>query len=183
MDHSINDGITNDDSGATPNRTLPQAADMSHIKGWAIDANPRNDPSYPMKHRLRSAAERQSWQRPTQQKMTTEVLHSNERPSVSAVFGTSAPPSGLSGMIRRFAFRYSEGTFAHWLSLLLADRVNMVEAVVDDVAHGHVPNLIAEKGLKAEWEHNRPAVIKKAAIGAVVVALAFAFITRKRDRD
>jgi hypothetical protein len=180
MEHSTND-VT--ETGEHYSRNIPQSTDMSHIKGWAIDANPRNDPTYPIKHRLRDSADRNSWLRPTQQVINTEVLHSNERPSVSAVFGTSAPPSGISGMIRRFAFRYSEGTFAHWLSLLLADRINMVEGLVDDVKKGQLPNLIAEKGLKAEWEHNRPAMIQKAAIGAAVLAVAFVILTHKRDRE
>ncbi|MGB4399920.1 MAG: hypothetical protein WBJ10_11160 [Daejeonella sp.] len=38
-----------------------------------------------------------NWERPEQQKESVEILHSNERPSVSAVFGTTSPPSGLSG--------------------------------------------------------------------------------------
>ncbi len=49
------------------------------------------------------------------QPVNVEVLHSNERPHLTAVFGTSSPPSGLSGSIRRFAFRYSESSYGHWL--------------------------------------------------------------------
>lgn len=198
MEHSINDDDTFNEDGAfndegsvgkvttysrTDNRTIPTAAEMSHIKGWAIDANPRNDPTYPMRHRLQDSSDANSWERPSLQQANEEILHSNERPSLSAVFGTSAPPTGLSGMIRRFAFRFSEGTFAHWLSLLFADRVNMIEGLADDVASGQLPNIIAEKGLKAEWEHNRPAVIKKVAIGVAVVGVAAYFLTRKRDSD
>lgn len=161
--------------------------DMSHIKGWGIDADVDNDPTYPM--RQRSDEEKQSveaeyngydWDRPPQQPINMEVLHSNERPNVSAVYGTSVPPSGLSGMIRRFAFRYSEGRFVHWLSLLLADRVNSVEGLVDDIAHGHVPNICAEKGMKAEWQYNQKAVIKKVVVTAAVVgAVAILFSRRK----
>jgi hypothetical protein len=111
-----------------------------------------------------------TWDRPTQQPIDIEVLHSNERPNVTAVFGTSTPPSGLSGMIRRFAFRYSENSYLHWLPLLLADRVNVVEGVLDDFKHGHVPNIFAEKGYKAEWKHDKAGLIAKFAVVAAVTA-------------
>jgi hypothetical protein len=107
------------------------------------------------------------------------VLHSNERPNVTAVFGTSAPPSGLSGMIRRYAFKYSEASFAHWLPLLLADRVNVVEGILDDFRRGRVPNIFAERGGKAEWKHNPKGMVKKVAIGVVVVTAVVALLSRR----
>jgi hypothetical protein len=58
-----------------------------------------------MKHRNDGEHAGYSWERPPQQPITTEILHSIERPDVTSVFGTSTPPSGLSGSIRRFAFR------------------------------------------------------------------------------
>jgi hypothetical protein len=103
------------------------AKDPSQIKGWGVDADPRNDPTYPMKHRNDGEHAGYSWERPPQQPITTEILHSIERPDVTSVFGTSTPPSGLSGSIRRFAFRYSESSYGHWLPLMLADRVSVVE--------------------------------------------------------
>lgn len=161
-----------------PARQLPLSLEMKHIQGWGIDANPRNDPTYPQRHRI--ASDHQDWDRPPQQSPSVELLRSNERPTASAVFGTSAPPSGLSGAIRRFAFKYSEGTFTHWLALLLADRVNMVEGVAQDLAQGHVPNIIAETGLKAQWEHDRPAVVRKLVIGAAVATVAVMLLSRNR---
>jgi len=160
-------------------RDFSRMHDMSHIKGWGIDANPENDPTYPMRNRLHEDGDGHSWTRPPQQPINIEVLHSNERPNVSAVFGTSVPASGVSGWLRRLAFRYSEGTFTHWLALLFADRVNMVEGVVEDLAQGQVPNLIAETGMKAQWQHNRKAVITKVAVGAGVVAVAAILLSRR----
>jgi len=96
------------------------AEKYTHIRGWGIDADPKNDPTYPIKNRTDAEQRGYSWQRPTQQPIDTEVLRSIERPNVSAVFGTSVPPSGLSGQIRRFAFRFSESEYGHWLPLLLA---------------------------------------------------------------
>ena len=88
------------------------AKDHSQIKGWGVDADPKNDPAYPMKHRNDGEQAGYSWERPQQQPLTVEVLHSNERADVTSVFGTSTPPSGPSGALRRLAFRYSESAEA-----------------------------------------------------------------------
>src|SRR3569832_1705726 len=101
-----------------------------HIPGWGIDADPKNDPTYPMKHRNGADYERINYEKPPQQPVNMEILHSIERPGITRVFGTSTPPSGLSGAIRRYVYRYSDATTAHWMGLILADRVNAVEGVI-----------------------------------------------------
>lgn len=153
--------------------------DRTDIKGWSVDADPNNDPTSPMKHRNNAEHAGYSWDRPAQQPVDVEILHSNERPDLTAVFGTSTPPSGLSGMLRRFAFKYSESSYAHWLPLMLADRVNMVEGVVDDLARGHVPNVFLERGWKAEWKHNRRNLVARTLIGAALTGVAIAYLRNK----
>ncbi|AHJ97548.1 hypothetical protein [Hymenobacter swuensis] len=147
--------------------------DPKQIKGWGIDADPKNDPTYPMRQRMNVGQDPDSKHRPDHlQPEDTEVLRSIERPNVSAVFGTPAPPTGLSGLIRRAAFKYSENEYKHWLPLIVADRVNVVEGIVGDLAHGKLPNIWAEKGYDMEWKHNRTAFITKlATIGAVTAGL------------
>lgn len=154
--------------------------DHKDIKGWGIDADPKNDPTYPLKKRTDDEHDGYNWDRPTQQPIDIEVLHSVERPNITAVFGTSAPPSGLSGMIRRQAFKYGEGSFAHWIPLVIADRVNVVEGVLDDLMHGHVPNIFAERGMKAEWKFNRTGLFKSVAVGAALTAAVIAMMARKK---
>ncbi len=153
--------------------------DYSRIKGWGVDADPKNDPAYPMKTRNTREHEGYSWERPSQQPINIEVLHSNERPNVTAVFGTSTPPSGLSGMIRRVAFTYSESSYGHWLPLMLADRVNAVEGILGDLRQGHVPNIFEESGWNAEWRHNRKSVVRQVLVGAVVTS-AIAYLRGRR---
>jgi hypothetical protein len=162
------------------------AKDPSQIKGWGVDADPRNDPTYPMKNRNNGEHAGYSWERPQQQPITIEVLHSNERPNVTSVFGTSTPPSGLSGVIRRIAFRYSESSYGHWLPLMLADRVSVVEGVLGDLKHGHVPNVFAERGWNAEWKHNRTNLVRRILVRAVLVSAAVAYFSSRRaasDRE
>ncbi|WP_421826256.1 hypothetical protein [Larkinella sp.] len=163
-----------------PNKEVSAIAkNYSHINGWGIDADPKNNPTYPIKHRTNDEQSGYSWERPTQQPVDVEVLCSIERPTISAVFGTSAPPSGLSGAIRRYAFKYSESEYGHWLPLLLADRVNMVEGIIDDFKRGHVPNIFAERGWKAEWKHDPQGLTRKVLIGTAVTVAVFMFFRRK----
>ncbi len=151
--------------------------DPTQIKGWGVDANPENDSTYPMKNRNDGEQLGYSWERPPQQPLTVEVLHSNERPNLSSVFGTSTPPAGLSGIIRRFAFKYSESSYGHWLPLMLADRVGVAEGILGDIVHGYVPNIFVELGGKAEWQYNRKTLLTRGFLGA---ALAFALVTYLR---
>jgi hypothetical protein len=156
----------------------------AHIKGWGIDADPSNEPTYPIKSYTGDDHRRLNYERPAQQPVDIEILQSNERPSVTAVFGTSTPPSGLSGMIRRFAFKYSEGSYGHWLPLILADRVNVIEGIVDDLKRGHIPNIWAERGWNAEWKYNRQGLIKKALIGVTVTsALVALLVYRSKSKN
>lgn len=154
-----------------------RGSDHKDIKGWGVDADPRNDPTYPMKQRTDEEIRGYTWERPAQQPVTVEVLKSVERPNITAVFGTSTPPSGLSGRIRRYAFKYSESDYRHWLPLIVADRVNVVEGMVDDLKHGHIPNMFAERGWTAEPKYNRTGFVKQVVVAALisaVVVVAFA---------
>ena len=154
----------------------------SHIKGWGIDADPDNEPTYPMKLYTGDDHERLNYQRPELQPRDVEVLHSNERPNVSAVFGAVLPPSGLSGAIRRFAFKFSEGNWNHWLALLLADRVNAVEGIASDLKRGHVPNVFAERGWKGMWKHNPRLVVRKVATAVVVTSVLVMLLSKDKKK-
>ena len=68
------------------------------------------------------------------------------------------------------------------MSLILADRVNVVEGIINDLAHGHVPNIFAERGWNAEWKYNKKGVIKEALIGAALIAGMIAFSLKKKRR-
>jgi hypothetical protein len=154
----------------------------SHIKGWGVDADSENEPTYPMKKYTGDDHDGLNYERPPLQPVDVEVLHSNERTGVSAVFGTPLPPSGLSGVIRRFAFKYSEGKWAHWLSLIMADRVNAMEGIVDDIKRGHVPNFFTERGWHAMWKHNPKLVVRKVATAVVVTAVIAGLLSNKNKK-
>jgi hypothetical protein len=75
--------------------------DSSQVLGWGVDIDPKNDPTYPMKHRTDGEHAGYAWERPPKQPATVEVLRSIERSDLTSAFGTSTPPSGASGALRR----------------------------------------------------------------------------------
>ena len=151
------------------------------VPGWAVDADPKNDPTYPYRRRAHDDHSGQ-WDRPPLQESEVEILQSIEHVRTPAVFGTSTPPSGLSGMIRRGAFRWSESNWTHWLLLMGADRINMVEGIVHDLSRGKVPNIPAEMGLRAEWQHNKKGLATKAGIVVGASALVVLLVRRRGAR-
>jgi hypothetical protein len=153
----------------------------ANIQGWGADLDPKMRPAVPME-RTPPRFITPHYEQPEQQKRTVKVFHSTERPGLTPVFGTSAPPTGVSGMIRAGAFRFSENDLRHWLMLLFADRVNVVEGIIEDLAHGHVPNIFKEMGGPAEWRYNRQGFIRKAAIAGGVVGLLLYMNSRRKRR-
>ena len=159
------------------------AIDPTSVIGWGVDANTENDPTYPYRDRSKDEGLTKNWDRPSQQRDSdVEILQSIEHVRRPAVFGTATPPSGISGMIRRLAFRWSESNWIHWLMLMGADRINVVEGVVQDLGRAKVPNIPAEMGIKSEWRHNKVGLATKLAVAGAVTAVVVALL-RSRSSD
>lgn len=157
---------------------ITTTTDTSKIVGWGVDADRDNDPTYPMRDRSAEDRTGADWRSPPAQHSHVEVLQSVEYNRRPAVVGTSTPPSGLSGVIRRVAFRFSESDWTHWLLLLGADRINMVEGVLQDLGRGKVPNIPGEMGIRSELRHNKAGFAKKVAVAAVAGALIYGLSRR-----
>jgi hypothetical protein len=121
----------------------------STIPGWGVDLDPKNRPAVP-KERFNPGGTGAHWDFPERQMPRWPREKSTEHKFLTPVFGTACPPKGVSGAIRRYAYTYSEGRTAHWLLLMLADRVDVFEHLVGDLVRGRPDNLIAEYGLAAE---------------------------------
>ncbi len=159
--------------------------DPATVPGWGVDADPQNDPTYPIRHVEDQKTRGLTWGRPALQRPDVEILRSIEHNRLPAVVGTSTPPSGVSGMLRRYAFRRSESDWWHWLLLMGADRINVVEGVVDDLREGTAPNIPAEMGIGAEWKHNRAGFLAKVGVVAAVSlgAVLLARVGKAASRD
>ncbi|PRC45413.1 hypothetical protein C6A85_95280, partial [Mycobacterium sp. ITM-2017-0098] len=118
------------------------------IPGWGVDLDKADRPSVPkLRTDLDSGAH---WTFPDRQPEMPGRERSIEHRILTPVFGTAQPLRGMSGAIRKFAYRYSEGRAVHWLLLLGADRVDVIENRVSAALRLKPDNLISEMGLKAE---------------------------------
>jgi hypothetical protein len=63
---------------------------------------------------------------------------------------------------------------------MLADRVGVAEGVLNDLKNGRVPNVLAERGWKAEWEHNRTGLARRILVQAVLIYSAVAYLRSRR---
>jgi len=162
--------------------TAVQTIDPTTVVGWGVDADPDNDPTWPMRDRSRDDGPGLNWDRPALQEPDVEILKSVEHLRLPAVLGTSTPPSGLSGMIRRGAFAFSESQWGHWLLLMMADRVNVVEGIVADLGHGRLPNPLVETGIVPQ-SRSRETAIATAAVTGVAVVLLVGLVRRRASRS
>src|SRR3954452_10371527 len=116
----------------------------ARIPGWGADLDPKDRPSVP-RERFDPAGTGAHWEFPERQPEKWPRERSIEHKFLTPVFGTSTPPRGLSGVIRKFAYaKYSEGRAAHWLLLLAADRVDALESTLGSFASRHPDNPITE---------------------------------------
>jgi hypothetical protein len=122
------------------------------IPGWGADLDPKDRPSYPKEVFTRDTGAH--WDFPERMPGWEDREHSIEHMMVPPVFGTSVPLKGLSGVMRRMAYRYGEGRARHWLMLIAADRVDVMESRVLAMLSGHPDNPIAESGILAEKRYH-----------------------------
>jgi hypothetical protein len=166
----------------------------TRIPGWGVDLDPKDRPSVP-KERFDPNLTGAHWEFPERQPETWPRERSIEHKFLTPVFGTACPPKGLSGVMRRYAYkRFSEGRAAHWLILIAADRVDAVESTLRSFATAHPDNPITETGVLSEFSHHgltsrvgrKRADLKHQPLDVVIVAapwiaaggLVYAAVTR-----
>ncbi len=174
----------------------------ARIPGWGADLDPKDRPSVP---KLRTQEDRTGahWEFPERQQEKWPRERSIEHKFLTPVFGTSCPPRGLSGAIRKLSYRrYSEGRAAHWLLLLAADRVDAWEHHLRSFASLRPDNPVTQTGVLSEFSRHgfSSRVGKKRAdvahhaldpvivagpwvlVGGLAVKAARTVLRRRRDR-
>jgi hypothetical protein len=124
----------------------------ARIPGWGVDLDPADRPSVPQE-RFDPEATGAHWDFPDRQEEKWPRERSIEHQVLTPVFGTSTPPTGLSGKLRRVAYRYSEARAAHWLLLIAADRVNAAESHLASLGSTRPDNPVTETGIASEIRH------------------------------
>lgn len=139
------------DTTLTPERREELRA---RIPGWGADLDPADRPSVP-----------REWPSDVHSPYGDEIIpqqdqdrpreRSIEHGRLTPVYGTSCPTRGLSGAVRRLAYaRWSEARAAHWLVLIAADRIDVVESSLRSWARGRPDLPFVPTGLKAEVTHH-----------------------------
>lgn len=118
------------------------------IPGWGVDLNPADRPSFPKEVLQDTGAH---WDFPERQQPRGPRERSTEHKFLTPVFGTAQPLRGLSGIIRRYAYTYSEARTPHWLLLMAGDRVDVLESRITALLQGRPDNPVTETGVLREF--------------------------------
>ena len=123
----------------------------ARIPGWGVDLDPKDRPSVP-RERFDSNLSGAHWDFPENQPEKWPRERSIEHKFLTPVFGTSCPPKGVSGMMRKYSYkRFSEGRAAHWLILMAADRVDSLGSHLRSLLTLRPDNPITETGVLSEF--------------------------------
>jgi len=138
-----------------PGRTRPVRETPEQLKaripGWGADLDPADRPSHP-KLQFQEDLTGAHWKFPDRQPERRPRERSIEHAFLTPVFGTAQPLKGLSGVIRRHSYaNFSEGRAAHWLLLVLADRVDAWESHLASFGTLRPDNPITETGVLSEF--------------------------------
>jgi hypothetical protein len=101
---------------------------------WAVDRSPEARPGVPKERLPPQPLPHSEGVTQPPQVPRFEILKRVGLAELTPVFGTAAPPHGVSGELRRVAYRVPEQRVSHWLLLMLADRVDVVESGLVDLA-------------------------------------------------
>jgi hypothetical protein len=123
----------------------------ARIPGWGVDLDPKDRPSVP-RERFDPDLSGAHWDFPEKQPEKWPRERSIEHKFLTPVFGTSCPPKGVSGIMRKYAYRrFSEGRAAHWLILMAADRVDSLGSHFQSLLTLRPDNPITETGVLSEF--------------------------------
>ncbi len=122
----------------------------ARIPGWGADLDPKDRPSVP-RERLDPELSGAHWDFPERQAEKWPRERSIEHKFLTPVFGTSCPPKGVSGAMRKYAYRrFSEGRAAHWMLLVAADRVDSLGSHFRSFLTLRPDNPVTETGVLSE---------------------------------
>jgi ferritin-like metal-binding protein YciE len=110
------------------------------------DARRENRPGDPMRSGSPAAAGAPQGQPPRQDNQPEREVSPNRE--LTPVYGTAQPTRGLSGAMRRAAYRIPEHVGSRWMLLMAADRVDVLEHRFPELARGEGWDELGRKLLK-----------------------------------
>jgi hypothetical protein len=107
--------------------SMEQVSFVAQVPDRGVDAKPEARPGVPMLVAPPKPVDGAHWREPDRQPPSSVVTKRIELAHLTPVFGTAQPPRGLSGALRRVAYTIPEHRPRHWMLLMLADRVDVLE--------------------------------------------------------
>lgn len=129
------------------------------IFGAGADARMGERPGVPMEKEPPEPAGNAHWITPDRMPDPGYVLKRKGLDELTPVFGTTVPPRGLSGLMRTAAYEIPEHFTSHWLLLLAADRVDVLE----DRLKRYLPFALAAGGLYLAFRPRRKTLFRRLA--------------------
>lgn len=131
--------------------------EYSYFPTTSPDVDPASRPGVPMRPERLVPSAGAHIDAPRQRHGAEWVTKRRALAELPIVFGTAQPPHGLSGWLRRFAYRIPETRARHWALLFAADRVDVIE-------------------------HRMSKTLGVALVGGVAIVAAGALLGRRRER-
>jgi hypothetical protein len=94
---------------------------------WGVDLDPARRPGVPMMRTPPQPFPNTRFPPEHQPGEPASPMHGRPNKRMPPVFGTAVPLRGLSGMVRRLAYRYPDHYPSHWLLKLMGDRIDSME--------------------------------------------------------
>jgi hypothetical protein len=142
-------------------------APPEHPAAHGIDEPRENRPGAPMET-IPAPDEGVHWDTLERQEQRVTHLHRAGLEELTPVFGTAQPPRGVSGLMRRIAYRIPEHQARHWALLLAADRVDVMEDRLGRILGKRLDD-VGLGGLAERVERNPvPALLIAFAAGAIL---------------
>lgn len=108
----------------TPAPTTPERVQQRRPEYWGVDLDPARRPGVPMMRKDPQPLPNTRFPPERQPGEPSSPKHGRPNKPMPPVFGTAIPPRGLSGAIRKLAYRYPDHYPRHWLLMMLGDRVD-----------------------------------------------------------
>jgi len=134
-----------------------------------VDAPPERRPGVPMASEPRPYPGA-SWRVPARQPHRRTHLHRRGLDRLTPVYGNAVPPRGISGLLRRVAYRIPEHRARHWMLLLGADRVDVLEGRLGETLARPIRHAGLE-GLGRLVERHATAILAAAMAGLVIARI------------
>ncbi|HEY0023444.1 MAG TPA: hypothetical protein VGB24_11055 [Longimicrobium sp.] len=138
---------------STTRATAPLEEVRRTVPGWGVDLNYDERTAVPMED-FDPGATGAHWDFPERQPEKWPREMSPEHGMLPPVFGTACPPKGISGAIRKYAYTLGEGKTSHWMLLMAADRIDVIESSVESAVRGQPDNPLSESGVIAEFKRH-----------------------------